>query len=78
VPHVLLQVADEALRPERERAEAILRTLPPERRTHAAWPDEREVALGLFSAERQALVFERTYAEHLRPRLAELGLLRAG
>jgi hypothetical protein len=69
------KVADDALRPQRELAAAVLRELAPERRTLAAFPDEREVALGLFSRERQALVFERTYAERLAPCLRELGLL---
>lgn len=42
----------------------------------AAWRDEPELAaLGLFSGERQAAVFRKTWAEVLGPRLAELQLL---
>lgn len=42
----------------------------------AAWRDEPElVALGLFSPERQAAVFNRVWAEVLAPRLAALQLL---
>jgi hypothetical protein len=68
------RIAAQALTPQRERAEAVLRTLAPEQRRLEAWPDEREIELGLFSPARQALVFERAYAERLEPALRGLGL----
>ena len=68
-------VAAQALRTQRERAQIVLRHLPAEQRKLEAHSDEREIALGLFTPERQALVFERTYAERLEPCLRGLGLV---
>jgi hypothetical protein len=68
-------VAAEALRPQRELAQSVLAGVPLDRRDLAAYPDEAEVALGLFSPVRQALVFERTYAQRLEPLLRELDLM---
>jgi hypothetical protein len=69
------RLAEEALRPQRELAAAVVREMPAECRNLSAWPDEREVALGLFSDARQALVFEQTYRTRLAPCLSELRLL---
>jgi len=69
------KVAEDALRPQREAAQRMLRELSPAERDLQAWPDEQLVALGLFSPQRQALVFQRAYDERLAPRLASLGLL---
>lgn len=55
-------------------AQPILDSIPEDKRTLDAWPDEERVALGLFSRERQALVFQKTYDEHLAPKLKELDL----
>jgi hypothetical protein len=69
------KVAADALRPQRALAEAALRELSPGQRSLEAWPDEPEVALGLFSRARQALVFEQTYEERLAPALRALRLV---
>jgi len=63
-----------ALAPQRLWAEPILARLPADRRTLDAWPDHALVALGLFSAERQALVYDRCVREQLAPRLRALAL----
>jgi hypothetical protein len=68
------KIAAQALTTQRDRAQAVLRALAPEQRRLEAWPDEREIQLGLFSPARQALVFERAYAERLEPALSGLGL----
>lgn len=63
-----------ALAPSRAFAEPVLARLPPERRTLEAWPDAELVPLGLFSAERQALLYDRCARDTLAPRLRALGL----
>lgn len=69
------QVVQQALEPHRKEADAALATVPEEKRTLDAWPDEGRIALGLFGRERQALVFQKVYRETLAPKLLELGLL---
>jgi hypothetical protein len=54
-------------------ARPILRDLSGPRRSLEAWTDEGLIDLGLFSRERQALVFERSLRT-LEPRLRELDL----
>jgi hypothetical protein len=68
------KLADDALGPQREAAQRVLRELGAAERDLRAWPDEQEVALGLFTPQRQALVFQQAYDERLAPRLALLGL----
>ncbi len=53
----------------------LLDAIDPARPTLEDWPDTDRVALGLFSKERQALVFQRTLEGVLEPRLRRLGLL---
>jgi len=67
-------IARDALAPQQSFAEPILARLGGEQRTLAAWPDTELVPLGLFSAERQALVYERCVQATLAPRLSALGL----
>lgn len=63
------------LEPHRARAAQVLRSIPGERRALEHHPDDERAQLGLFSAERQALVFERTMRDKLLPRLALLDLV---
>lgn len=68
----------QALQPHREFAARVLANAPAERRSWRT-TDELELArYGLMSAQRQALLFERTFAAELAPRLQPLGLLTAG
>lgn len=67
-------VVDVTLSPHEERARAVLADMPPERRHLAAWPEPELVALGISSAERQALVFEQVNQRVLLPRLRALNL----
>lgn len=68
----------QAIEPHREFAARALTNVPAERRVWRA-NDELELArYGLMSPERQALLFERTYAVELRPRLEPLGLAGPG
>jgi hypothetical protein len=41
----------------------------------AKWPDTERVQLGLYSPQRQALVFQKTYQEVVKPKLEKLELL---
>ncbi|MEZ4474798.1 MAG: hypothetical protein R3F60_29210 [bacterium] len=64
-------LADRALQRHRAWADGVLAG-----EVAGALPDEPDLAdLGLFSPVRQALLFRRTFATILGPRLAELGLL---
>lgn len=53
----------------------ILADLSQEQSNIDAWPDDERIALGLYSPQRQALVFDKTYREVAEPRLNELDLL---
>jgi hypothetical protein len=65
----------QALEPHRGLATRALAHVPAERRVLAA-DDERQLArYGLMTPQRQALLFERTYAVDLLPRLERLGLV---
>lgn len=57
-------------------ADPILDRLTGDARDLASWPEQQLADLGLFSDERQALVFERTYRDVLAPRLRRLELVR--
>jgi hypothetical protein len=61
--------------PHRESADRIIAEIPSDQRRLDAWPDTAEVALGLFTPQRQALVFEQTYQDRLVPGLSRLRLL---
>lgn len=63
------------LLPHEEAAARDLAGVPLEARHLAAHPDHDCVGLGLFSAPRQALVFEQVMTQTLAPRLAALELL---
>ncbi|MBA2662643.1 MAG: hypothetical protein H0U74_10140 [Bradymonadaceae bacterium] len=56
-------------------AKPLLAQMSPEKRNLAAWPEPELVELGLFSPERQALVFDKTYREVVEPKLRKLNLL---
>lgn len=58
----------------RQAAEAALAAVPLDRRQLSDHPDEAEVALGLFSPARQALVFRTTVERTLEPKLRALNL----
>jgi hypothetical protein len=63
------------LEPHLRHAGPILEALPAEQKTLEVWPDTDRIELGLFSAQRQALVFDKTYREVVEPKLRGLGLL---
>lgn len=67
-------VAETTLAPHRARTEQTLARMVPARRHLEAWPEPELAELGIASVERQALVFERVYAEELAPKLRALGL----
>jgi len=69
------QVATVALRPHISSARETLADVPLDRRHLGAWPEQGLADLGLFSPQRQALVFLDTYQKIVGPRLRELGLL---
>jgi hypothetical protein len=69
------QVVQQALEQHRKESDAALANVPEEKRSLDAWPDEGRIRLGLFSRERQSLVFEKVYRETLAPKLLGLGLL---
>jgi hypothetical protein len=65
------------LAPHRAAADPILSRLGPGERSLGAWADEERVRLGLFSPERQALVYAEALAS-LEERLARLNLWPPG
>lgn len=69
------RVAAEAIEPQRIQAERILASMPGEQQRLDAFPEPALAALGLMSAQRQALVFRNTVDGILAPRLRKLGLL---
>ncbi len=68
-------LVETTLKPHRDKADAILASLPPAERALDAHPEPELAALGLFSPVRQALVFERVWRETLEPNLRGLDLL---
>lgn len=68
-------IVQDALKPQRELAETVLAQIPEDRRTLEAWPEPELVEWGLFSPQRQALVFQQTWRRDLRPKLEALELL---
>lgn len=67
-------LVDRLLAPHREMTDKMLADVPAEKRTLENFPDEAEAALGVFSKERQALIFQRTVREQLEPKLRDLGI----
>jgi len=63
------------LAPHQQGAAAALAEVPADQQHLEAHPEPELVALGLFSSVRQALVFRKTLAEILQPRLAALKLI---
>jgi|SRR5690554_292491 len=53
----------------------ILADMPEEQKSLALWPDLERISLGLFSRQRQALIFDKTFGEVAEPRLRSLNLL---
>ncbi|MCB9637291.1 MAG: ferritin-like domain-containing protein [Myxococcales bacterium] len=68
-------LVEQTLAPHHHFVEQTLRDVPPEQRRLEAWPDEEYIPLGLFSPQRQALVFVQTFEQDLAPKLRGLGLL---
>ncbi len=68
-------LVQQTLAPHHQFAEQTLRDLPPAKRHLDAWPDEEYIPLGMFSPQRQSLVFVRTFEHDLAPKLRELSLL---
>ena len=67
--------AKAALRNQEASMQPLLDDIPDDRRSLGDWPDTERVPLGLFSKQRQALVFTHTVNYVLRPQLIRLGLL---
>ena len=67
-------MAQEALRPQRAQAETVLEAMAAGARRLDVWQEPELAALGLFSPERQALVFEHTLENELAPALRKLDL----
>lgn len=67
-------LVERLLAPHREMMSKLLADVPEAERVLANFPDETEASLGVFSKERQALVFQRTVTELLEPKLRDLGL----
>jgi hypothetical protein len=63
------------LQPHQTFAERSLVHVPADRQRTEAWNEPELADLGLFSPERQALVFRKTYLEALEPRLSRLDLV---
>lgn len=53
----------------------ILEGMSDDEKDLAKWPDAERVQLGLYSPQRQALVFQKTFAEVVEPKLKRLELL---
>ena len=68
-------IAQQALTAQRSQAMAVLNEMSPAERTLDAWPDTDLIPWGLFSPQRQALVYEKTYNEVLEPHMKDVGLL---
>ena len=68
-------IAQQALTAQRSQAMAVLNEMSPEERTLDAWPDTDLIPWGLFSPQRQALVYEKTYNAVLEPHMKDVGLL---
>lgn len=67
-------LVDRLLAPHREMMDKLLADVPVDRRKIENFPDVAEADLGVFSKERQALVFQRTVSEVLEPKLRSLDL----
>ena len=68
-------VVSTTLRPHETQAARIRETMRPDELDLAAWPEPELAALGLFSPQRQLLVYQQTLEQDVRPRLAQLGLI---
>jgi hypothetical protein len=68
-------LVQQTLAPHHQFVEQTLRDLPPTQKHLDAWPDEEYIPLGMFSPQRQALVFLRTFEHALAPKLREMSLL---
>jgi len=68
------KIAAQALEPHRRVVEPRLDDIPVTKQHLDAWPDEEQVRLGLFSPQRQVLVWKKTYEEMVAPKLRELDL----
>lgn len=67
-------VAAQAFAAQRTWAEQTIAAIADDQRTLDAFPDRDQITLGLFSPQRQALVFQRTHASTLGPLLKDLNL----
>jgi len=71
----LRSLVEQSIRPHKTHAEEIIARLSFNERSLSAWPDHDHISLGLFTVERQALVYQQTYEEILAPKLKKLNLL---
>ncbi len=71
----LRTLAEQSIRPHKAHAEEVVSKLSFNERSLSAWPDHDYIDLGLFTTERQALIYQQTYEEILAPRLKKLDLL---
>ncbi len=69
------KVVEVTLEPHLQSAQRALADVPLHRRHLDAWPEPELAELGILSAQREALIFERTYQRAVAPRLQALGLL---
>jgi hypothetical protein len=71
----LKDLVRQSLQPHQSFADSVISRIPVEKRNLDAWQDTERIELGLFSEQRQALVFQQTFHENLAPKLRHLGLL---
>lgn len=69
------KVARAALTSQISSMQPMIESIPEEDRNLEAWPDDDRVDLGLFSQQRQALIFQDVVYDVLRPQLEQLNLL---
>lgn len=70
----LRELVKQSLQPHETHADAVLARIPMDTRNPDSFQDEGFIELGLFSEQRQALIFRQTLNETLGPRLRRLGL----
>jgi hypothetical protein len=71
----LRSLVEQSIRPHKTHAEEIISRLSFNERSLSAWPDLDYIDLGLFTTERQALIYQQTFEEVLAPKLKKLDLL---
>ena len=69
------RITQDALSPQRTAAEAVLKQIHADKRHLDAWNEPELVEWGLFSPQRQALVYQQTWEKDLQPKLKALELI---